>query len=450
MSETSNGNELNTGRPTQREAAAVWLRIGYLGFGGPAGQIALMHRVLVDEQKWIDEDDFLAGLNFCMLLPGPEAQQLATYVGWRLNGIAGGLIAGTLFILPGALVILALSAIYTAYSNVGPVAGALYGVQAAVIAIVAEALLRISRRALRSRAAFWVAGAAFTAVFVFSVPFPAIIASAAVIGFLSARNGLNWFVGPGGVHASASTSPSAGNQISVWRGFLASSVCLGLWLAPVLLLRIVLGPDHLFSQQGAFFSQMAVVTFGGAYAVLTYVAQQAVDGWGWLTPTEMVDGLGLAETTPGPLVLVLQFVGYVTAAKSATGLPPLVAGLIGSAIVLWTTFLPCFAWIFAGGPFIEKLQRIRALSAALVAITASVVGVVLNLCLWFAIHVLFEKVDTFETGPIHMLSPVFTSIDLKALVLCTASMFGLFRFGIGLLRVLGLAAVAGMIISLVG
>lgn len=448
MFEDTHQPSLIDDQPSLREAVKIWFRIGCLSFGGPAGQIALMHRMLVDEKKWIDEDGFLAGLNFCMLLPGPEAQQLATYVGWRLNGIVGGLIAGSLFILPGALVILALSALYVAFSDVGPVAGALYGVQAAVIAVVIEALLRISKRALRSRAAWWLAGSAFLAIFVFSVPFPLIIAAAALVGFLSSRAGLGWFVRNATLQKTEGETPKD-SRLSVRRGLMASAVCLVLWLAPVGLLVVVLGPDDPFAQQSVFFSQMAVVTFGGAYAVLTYVAQQAVEGFGWLTPTQMVDGLGLAETTPGPLVLVLQFVGFLAAAQADTGLPPILAGLIGSLIVLWTTFLPCFAWIFAGGPFIEKLQRIRALSAALSAITASVVGVVLNLCLWFAIHVLFAQVGTFEAGPVRMQMPVLSSVDLIALGFSAAAMLAMLRFRVGLLKVLGLSALAGVLVQMI-
>lgn len=421
----------------------MWFRIGCLGFGGPAGQIALMHRVLVEEKAWIDEDGFLAGLNFCMLLPGPEAQQLAIYVGWRVNGIAGALIAGLLFVLPGAAVIFALSALYIRFSDVGVVAGALHGVQAVVIAVVVEALVRIARRALKSGAAYALAAASFAAIFVFAIPFPIIIAGAALAGFAASRAGLDWFAPP-----QKNTPPHAAPPLSVRRGLTASAACLALWLAPVALLIALLGPEHIFARQAAFFSQMAVVTFGGAYAVLAFVAQQAVEGFGWLTPTQMVDGLGLAETTPGPLVLVLQFVGFLAAANAGTGLPLLVAGLIGSGIVLWTTFLPCFGWIFAGGPFIDTLQRIRSLSAALLAVTASVVGVVLNLSLWFAVHVLFGQVGEFEAGPIQAPAPDPASLDLAALALCIAALIALLRFKISLLIVLASGALAGALIAL--
>ncbi|MEQ8433491.1 MAG: chromate efflux transporter [Oceanicaulis sp.] len=430
--------------PTLSDAVSVWFRIGCLGFGGPAGQIALMHRVLVEEKAWIDEDGFLAGLNFCMLLPGPEGQQLAIYVGWRVNGIPGALIAGLLFVLPGAALMFALSALYIRFSDVGLVAGALHGVQAVVIAVVVEALVRIARRALKSAAGYAFAAASFSAIFVFAVPFPVIIAGAALAGFAASRARLDWFTPP-----QKNTPPHAAPPLSVRRGLTASMACLALWLAPVALLIALLGPEHVFARQAAFFSQMAVVTFGGAYAVLAFVAQQAVEGFGWLTPTQMVDGLGLAETTPGPLVLVLQFVGFLAAANAGTGLPLLVAGLIGSGIVLWTTFLPCFAWIFAGGPFIDTLQRIRPLRAALSAVTASVVGVVLNLSLWFAIHVLFGRVGEFEAGPIRVPAPDPASLDLFALVLCAAALIALLRFKISLLVVLGIGALAGALIALV-
>jgi len=305
-------------------------------------------------------------------------------------------------------------------------------------------LVRIARRALKSAAAYALAAASFAGIFMFAVPFPIIIAGAALAGFAASRAGLDWF------SASQKTAPPrTAAPLSIRRGLTASLACLTLWLAPVALLIALLGPEHVFARQAVFFSQMAVVTFGGAYAVLAFVAQQAVEGFGWLTPTQMVDGLGLAETTPGPLVLVLQFVGFLAAANAGTGLPLLVAGLIGSVIVLWTTFLPCFAWIFAGGPFIETLQRIRSLSAALSAVTAGVVGVVLNLSLWFAIHVLFGRVGELNAGPIRTVLPDPASLDVFALGLCAAAMIALLRFKVGLLPVLGGGALAGALMALV-
>ncbi|MGD9799647.1 MAG: chromate efflux transporter [Parvularculaceae bacterium] len=429
--------------PTLREALPVWLKIGCLSFGGPAGQIALMHKMLVDERQWIDERRFLDGLNFCMLLPGPEAQQLATYVGWRLNGILGGVVSGVLFVAPGALVILGLSILYFGYRDQTVVEGVFFGVRAAVIAIVIEALLKISKRALKSPMAYLVAAAAFIAIFVFHAPFPLIVATAALAGFAAMRTGRNWFA-----VKEADTGPRADERVSVRRGLTAAVVCTALWAAPVIGLVAALGPDHVFAREAVFFSKMAVVTFGGAYAVLAYVAQEAVNTYGWLQPGEMVDGLGLAETTPGPLVLVLQFVGFLAAAKAETGLPPLVAGAIGGLIVLWTTFVPCFLWIFLGGPFIERLRRARALSSALAAVTAAVVGVVLNLSVWFAAHVIFARVGVFERGPVRVIVPEPASIDFIAFAIAVAAAIALFRFRVGLIPLLagsGLAGVAAML-----
>lgn len=429
-----------------RNAAAVWLRIGCLGFGGPAGQIALMHRMLVEERGWIDERGFLGGLNFCMLLPGPEAQQLAIYIGLQRHGIAGGLVAGWLFVLPGAAILFALSILYLLFSEIGIVAGALYGVQAAVVVIVLEALLRIARRALKTPAAYLVAALAFGLIFVFDAPFPLLIAGAALIGSASAIAKLDWFAGPAGRDGASPAGAAA--PLSIRKGLMASAACLITWLLPVGVLVASLGPDHVFAVQALFFSHMAVVTFGGAYAVLTYVAQQAVEQFGWLSPAQMIDALGLAETTPGPLVLVLQFVGFLGAASGVAGLHPILAGLIGSLIVLWTTFLPCFAWIFAGAPFIETIQRTRALSAALAAITACVVGVVLNLSVWFAAHVFFTEVGRATWGLASMIAPSFNTVDLTAIVLAGAAALALLRLKAGLLATLGGAALAGAVLSL--
>ncbi len=428
-----------TPTPSFGEAFRVWLRIGVLSFGGPAGQIALMHRMLVDERKWIDEARFLEGLNFCMLLPGPEAQQLATYIGWRLHGIRGAVAAGVLFVLPGAIVILALSILYTQYRDLSLIEGVFFGVKAAVIAIVIEALLKIAKRALKSRAAHILAAAAFIAIFLFNAPFPLIVATAAAIGFASARTGRDWFVAKTSAEAGAANR----SKVSVRRGLMAAGACLALWLSPILALAIFAGPENIFTQEALFFSKMAVVTFGGAYAVLSYVAQQAVETYGWLAPGEMIDGLGLAETTPGPLVLVLQFVGFVAAAKAATGLPPIVAGALGSLIVLWMTFVPCFLWIFLGGPFIEMLRKAKALNAALAAVTAAVVGVVLNLSVWFAAHVVFRTVHNVRIGPIDTIAPDFGSLDILALALAALAALALFRFKLGMLPLLAGAAGLG-------
>ena len=396
-----------------------------------------MHRILVDEKRWIDDTRFLQGLNFCMLLPGPEAQQLATYIGWRLNGIAGAAAAGLLFIAPGALVIFALSALYVAFRDLPAIDGVFLGVRAAVIAVVVEALLRVSKRALKSRAAVAVAGAAFVAIFAFQAPFPLIIAAAALTGLLAARAGRVWFAAP-------TVAVAAAPDVSLRAGLTAAAVCAALWAAPVAALLIFAGPDHIFTTQAIFFSKMAVVTFGGAYAVLAYVAQQAVETFGWLAPGEMIDGLGLAETTPGPLVLVLQFVGFVGAAKAETGLPPLVAGLIGGAIALWMTFAPCFLWIFLGGPFIDRLSRAKAAASALAAVTAAVVGVILNLTVWFAAHALFAEVGEARAGALVVLAPDPASFHWPSAVIAAAALVAVFRFHVGVLVLIAASAAAGI------
>src|SRR5688572_29040574 len=416
------------------EAARTWARIALLSFGGPAGQIALMHRILVDEKKWIGEARFLHALNFCMLLPGPEAQQLATYIGWLLHRTRGGLVAGLLFVLPGAAAIMALSLVYAAWGNVGPVEALFFGLKAAVLAIVFEAVRRIGGRALRSRPAIALAAAAFAAIFLFDVPFPLIVLAAAAIGFVAGRRGSTAFSGGGhgangtdGAEAASALGedvpdharPNFGWSLRIGGTFLI------LWLAPVFLLLAWLGPDNVFTDIALFFSQMAVVTFGGAYAVLAYVAQQAVDHYHWLAPGEMLDGLGMAETTPGPLIMVTQFVGFLGAARHATGMPPMLAGILGGLLTTWVTFVPCFLWIFLGAPFSERLRGNRALAAALAAITAAVVGVILNLALWFGLHVLFGQVREVRAAPLSLEVPIVSTLDWPALGLTAVSMIAL-------------------------
>ncbi|MDO8352241.1 MAG: chromate efflux transporter, partial [Aestuariivirga sp.] len=366
--------------PTFAEATKVWARIGCLSFGGPAGQIALMHREIVDERKWLSEQQFLSALNFCMLLPGPEAMQLATYAGWRLHGVRGGLMAGLLFVLPGALVVLALSMLYAAFGNLPWIEAIFFGVKAAVLAIVIEALLRVARRALKGNVEWLIAGAAFLALYCFDVPFPLIIIAAGLVSFFRS--------------SAADTSPSTTRPSSAAL-FSTTATWAAIWLVPLALLAITLGTNHVLTKIGIFFSQLAVVTFGGAYAVLSYMAQAAVEQHGWLTAPEMIDGLALAETTPGPLILVTQFVGYLAASR---GMGSVWGGLAGAAVTLWMTFAPCFLWIFAGAPYIEHIGRMPRLSGALAAITAAVVGVILNLSVWFGLHVLFGKVNRLE-GP---------------------------------------------------
>ncbi len=439
-----------------RQATLVWARIALLSFGGPAGQIALMHRVLVDERRWLGEGRFLHALNYCMLLPGPEAQQLATYIGWLMHGVRGGLIAGGLFILPGAVAIMALSWLYAGLGAVPVVQALFFGLKAAVIAIIVDALVRIGRRALTNVVLRGVAAAAFLALFVFHIPFPLVVLAAGLAGYGGGRLGLA-ALRPGIGHDPSGTGladrdtvlgeilPAHARPTRGW-SLRVGLLCLALWLGPVAALVLVLGPGNVFAQIALFFSQMAVVTFGGAYAVLSYVAQQAVEHFGWLRPGEMLDGLALAETTPGPLIMVTQFVGFLAGSRAPGGLPPLVAGTLGGLLTTWVTFVPCFLWIFLGAPHVERLRRHRALSAALAAITAAVVGVILNLGLWFALHALFS--DQLRRAGIDL--PVLSSVDWPAALLTLAAVLAVFRLKWGVLPVLGFCAVAGIALHLAG
>ncbi|MFM9853481.1 MAG: chromate efflux transporter [Sphingomonadaceae bacterium] len=432
------------------EATWVWLRIALLSFGGPAGQIAVMHRILVEEKRWIGEARFLHALNFCMLLPGPEAQQLATYIGWLLHKMRGGLIAGGLFVLPGALAIMVLSWIYVLYGNAPFVAGLFFGAKAAVLAIVCDAVRRIGGRALTSRARQLVAAVGFIAIFFLNMPFPLIVLGAGVIGYVATRAGSTAFGGGGhsGATGNLSDADSAlGEGIIAHaerggaRTIVISLSLLILWLLPLILLIMFAGVDNRFTEIAAFFSKMAVVTFGGAYAVLAYVGQAAVDQFGWLKPTEMLDGLGMAETTPGPLIMVTQFVGFLAAYRAPGGLSPLMAGTLGGLLTTWVTFIPCFLWIFAFAPFVERLRSNKALSGALAAITAAVVGVILNLAIWFAIHFVFTEVRSSPSGPD---IPVIASINPTAALLSVAALFALFRLKISVFWLLGSCALGGL------
>ena len=419
--------------PSFKEALAVWARIGVLSFGGPAGQIALMHRVLVDERKWIGEQQFLHALNFCMLLPGPEAMQLATYVGWRLNGTLGGLAAGLLFVLPGAFVVLALSIAYALYGQVPLVQAAFVGIKAAVLVIVIEALLRVARRALRGPAHWVIAGAAFIAIFFFDVPFPLVIAGAALAGYVLAAT-----------KATAPPEPQGKiPAVPLARTLRTVSLWLAIWILPLVLLAVIFGRDHVFTDIAIFFSKLAIVTFGGAYSVLAYMAQQAVETYGWLSAGEMLDGLGLAETTPGPLILVTQFVGFLAGYRYG-GDPKLVFGLLGAAITLWATFAPCFLWIFAGAPYIERLSANPRLTGALSAVTAAVVGVILNLSLWFALHVFFAKVEPVWHGPLRLWLPDLSTLDTKAVVLSALAALLRLRLKLGIAATLAISAGAAL------
>src|SRR5450631_2917643 len=412
-------------KPSFGEAFMVWLKIGCINFGGPAAQIALMHRVVVDEKKWVDDARFLHALNFCMLLPGTEAQKLATYLGWLLHGVRGGLAAGILFVLPGAFVMLALSLLYALGRGISVVDGILFGIKAAVLVIVVEALIRIGKRALKTALLLSLAAAAFVGIFFLALPFPLIVAAAALVGYLVARQSPAQL----GIAAKIENVPPPDKDR--WRQFaIASLVGLLVWWAPVALAALVFGPQHVLVSIGMFFSKLAVVSFGGAYALLAYMAQQAVETYGWMTAPAMVDGLGLAETTPGPLILVTQFVGFLAAFRDAAPFSPITAGVLGAAMTTWTTFVPSMLWIFAGAPFVERLRANRQLSGALAAITAAVVGVILNLSVWFALHVLFGKVTEMHLGPMrwYAFDPLALDIRAAALAAIAAALaFGLHR-----------------------
>ena len=438
-----------------REALRVWIRVALLSFGGPAGQIAVVHRIVVDEKRWISERRFLHALNYCMLLPGPEAMQLVTYIGWLLHRTLGGVIAGALFVAPGFLAILALSVLYTNYFDTALVQGVFYGVKPAVLAIVVHAIIRIGRRALHNRAMIGVAAGAFVGIFFLGAPFPLLIALAAALGFVGGRARPDLFHNAahheGDARAPAPVIPdSALTNVRPSAGRAVRTIAIwgGLWWAPTIALGLWLGWKNVFVQQGVFFGHTAVVTFGGAYAVLAYVAQRAVEVYGWLLPGEMLDGLAMAETTPGPLIQVLQFVGYMGAARDPGALDPVAAGVLASVLATWATFMPCFLWIFLGAPYIERLRENKSLNAAMSAITAAVVGVVLNLGVWFALHVVFENVETRRLGPLRLYTPEWASVDPVALLLCAAAFVAMFRFRMGMLATLGVCAAAGLLYTL--
>ncbi len=440
------------------EALRLWTRIGWLSFGGPAGQIALMHGELVERRRWISETRFLHALNYCMLLPGPEAQQLATYIGWLLHRTWGGIVAGGLFVLPGVVVMLLLSWLYVRYSSLGPVAALFFGLKAAVLAVVVEAVLRIGRRALRNRFMVAIAAAAFLAIYCFKVPFPWIVAGAALIGVV-ARRVLPRYFAPATssdpqqskdfvVDRMHETGQLAHAQPNARRALKLTVVCLLIWIVPVALVAAWLGADHVLTREGTIFGQTAVVTFGGAYAVLAYVGQRAVEELHWLHPGEMIDGLAMAETTPGPLIMVLQFVGFVAAYRYAAPLDPWLAAVLGACLTTWMTFVPSFAFIFIGAPYMESLRQHRGLNAALSCVTAAVVGVILNLSVWFATHTLFGRVDARTYGPLHLDAPVWSTLDPVALLLAAGSMIAMLRFKVGMAWTLAASAVLGMAFKL--
>ena len=452
-------NQNTAAAPSFWEAFGVWLKIGLLSFGGPAGQIALMHKILVEERRWIDEPRFLHALNYCMLLPGPEAQQLATYIGWLLNRTIGGLVAGMLFILPGAAVILALSIAYALYAQIPMVAAAFVGVKAAVLIVVVEAVLRIGKRALKTTPMYLIASAGFIAIFLFAIPFPIIIAGAALIGLIGGIKRPDLFVvikgksADGDVSASVVATMAARGELSHTQPSTLRSVLLliifgVLWGGPVAALFVVFGEGNVYAEEAAFFSKLAVVTFGGAYAVLAYMAQQAVETYGWLTGAEMLDGLGLAETTPGPLILVTQFVGFLGAYRNAIGIDPILAGVIGSVVTIWVTFAPCFLWIFLGAPYIERLRDNLYLSAALSGITAAVVGVILNLAVWFGLRVAFPNVGAVEVFGMHLPTMAAESANLTAIALAVVAGIVMFCLHWDVLRTLVLCGGSAVLVHL--
>jgi chromate transporter len=431
------------------EAVRVWARVAVQSFGGPAGQIAVMHRILVEEKRWVGEARFLHALNYCMLLPGPEAQQLAIYLGWLLNRTPGGLSAGILFVLPGFLSILGLSLLYVGLGSTALVAGLFYGLKPAVMAVVVEAVVRIGKRALRNRVMVAFAAAAFVAIFLFAVPFPIIVVTAGFLGGLGGRFFPAAFPPPVPIPVDEDQPVADARAVqvrpSLGRSVRVLAVCLALWIVPLLALAGALGRDHTVVREGVFFSQMSMVTFGGAYAVLAWVSQKAVETYGWLTAGEMLDGLGMAETTPGPLIQVVQFVGFLGAYRNPGGLDPWVAALLGSLVTTWVTYLPCFLWILLGAPYIEALRGRRALSTALAGITAAVVGVILNLAVWFSLHVLFGRVDELRWMGMRLLVPDWGTVDWLAVALAAGAFLALFRFKLGMMKTLAASAAAGLL-----
>jgi chromate transporter len=445
------------------DATRVWARVALLSFGGPAGQIAVMHRILVEEKRWIGEARFLHALNYCMLLPGPEAHQLAIYIGWLLHRTRGGLMAGTLFVLPGLISLGLLSWTYATFGSVGTVQGLFFGLKAAVLAVVLEAVLRVGKRALRGRSMLMIAILAFGSIFLLSVPFPLIIAAAALIGLAAYAIGLEGFVqSPNtGKAVQASDAGAAIDaaftnklpthvQPSGSRLIRVSLIGLSIWLAPMLALLVCCGPTNVFATIATFNNRMAVVTFGGAYAVLAYMAQQAVEHYHWLKPQEMLVGLGFAETTPGPLISVVQFVGFMAAYRQPGSLSPALAGTLGGLLAQWCTFVPSFLWIFMGAPYIESLRHNNALSAALAAITAAVVGVIANLAIWFALHALFREVREQHLGVLTLQLPVLGTLNVAALIVAIAAMVALFRFRVGMMATLLGCSVAGVLMHWAG
>ncbi|MFO1260550.1 MAG: chromate efflux transporter [Sphingomonadaceae bacterium] len=426
-------------KPSFQEMVRLFGRIGLISFGGPAGQIALMHKELVNDRQWIGEEQFLRALNFCHLLPGPEAQQLATWIGWRLHGVRGGLAAGGLFVLPGAFVMLGLSMLYVLTAGVSWFSILFLGIKAAVLALVVQAVLRIGGRALNTRFKLGLSIASFLALALFDIPFPVVVLGAGIIGAFVAARHPEWLKLKD-IAASTDKTP-VGRRLLGTVGALAAA-----WVLPFVLIGLFLGPHHVLMDIATFFSRLAVVTFGGAYAVLAYMAQEAVQGYQWLKPGEMADGLGLAETTPGPLIMVTQFVGFLGAYRMPAPFSPMVAGILGAVVTTWVTFIPCFLWIFSFAPWIERLEHAKRLQGALSALTAAVVGVVANVALWFALHVLFWEVGTATIGPLSFVLPDIHAPNLQAIILSALAFLLLFWMRMGVLGVLGLCGAAALVL----
>jgi chromate transporter len=447
-------------QPSFREAFRVWLKVALNSFGGPVAQIAVMHRYLVEEKKWISESRFLHALNYCMLLPGPEAQQLAIYIGWLLHKIPGGIVAGTLFVIPGFVAMLILSILYAGYHDLSIVQWLFFGLKPAVLAVVIEAVVRIGKRVLKNRLTVMLAGLSFVGIFFFDVPFPLIVISAAIVGYVGGRIRPELFETS---HAHATTSDPCDSPVldemldrqaldhvrpSASRAFAVAIGWTIVWFGPIALILVFFGSESVYFQEVAFFSKAAVVTFGGAYAVLAYVAQQAVENYNWVTPGEMLEGLGLAETTPGPLILVLPFVGFLAAFRNPAGLEPMMAGTLGAALTTWATFVPCYLWVLVGGPYVEALRGNKSLHAAMSSITAAIVGVVLNLAVWFALHTVFGSLrDVYIVG-VHLQIPVWNSINIPTLFIAIFAMFAIFRFKFGVIQTIGCSAAIGIIYHL--
>lgn len=441
------------------DAFRIWIKVALYSFGGPAGQISVMHKLLVEKKRWVSENRFLHALNYTMLLPGPEAQQLTIYIGWLLHGYRGGLIAGTLFVLPGFLSILVLSFLYASFQGASLVEAFFYGLKPVVMAIVAEAVIRIGRRALQNKTMIAIAAAAFIGIFFFNLPFPLIVLSAGLAGFLGGKIYPQTFAVIRG-HEPASVNDAPDRQtfivdtaaqntdVSLARSFKILVIHLALWFGPLIALALWLGPDHVLVAEGIFFSQAAVVTFGGAYAVLAYIAQEAVNTHRWLEAEEMLVGLGMAESTPGPLIQIVQFVGYMGAYRNPEPFDPIIAAVLGSIVVTWVTFVPCFLWIFLGAPYIESLRNNQSLTTALSAITAAVVGVILNLAVWFSIQTLFADVHETQMMGMELLIPIWSSLDIAALVIAVTAFIALVRYHIGIFKVLAVGIAVGFLYHL--